>query len=213
MFAAGLLGTFGRNKDGLGGNAKERSELALQRSPEADRRLDGDDDGLDLDAWAFFAAGAIFATRTAVAFRAGATITFGAGLATRTTFAFGARFTTRTVALRDAGLTAFFGDEAFGTRFAGFATRAVTLRDARLARFALLTRLTLLARLRRRLLGEATREVLGKLRRIFDDAAGWAGSLTIGGRSGATGCTATTELLRRGDGSGFRGGFTGSTDH
>ncbi len=202
MFAAGGLGAFGRNKDGLGGNTKERGEFALQRSPEADGCLDGDDDGLDLDARA------IFATRATVAFRARAAITFGAGLATRTTFAFSARFTTRTVALRDTGLTAFFGDEAFGAGFARFATRTTFAFGARFTTF------TRFALFRGVLLGEGTGEVLGQLRRVFDDADGGAGSLTIGGRgSGATGRTTTTELLRRGDGSGFRGGFTGSTDH
>ena len=150
MFAAGLLGAFGRNEDGLGGNAEECGELTFHRGPEANRRLDGDDDWLDLDARTLFTArtitfGARFAARTVAlrnSFLAG-TITFGPRLA---------RFTARAVTLRDAFLARTI---TFGAGLARFATRTVTLRDARLARFALFAVLTLLARLRCGLLGEA----------------------------------------------------------
>jgi hypothetical protein len=192
--------------------------------------LDRDDDGLDLDARTVFATRAVFTTRTtiafgaratvtfgartAIAFGAGATVAFGAGatvaFTARTTIAFGARFATRAVALRDAGLAAFFGG-AFGAAFARFATGT---RLAFGARFTTFTRFTLLALFRSVLLGEGTSEVLGQLRRVFDDAAGWAGSLTIGGRgSGATGRTTATELLRRRDGTGLSGGFGRGPDH
>ena len=86
MFSARLLGAGGGDEDGLGGNAEERGELALQRGPEADGGLDRDDDGFDLDARTVFATRAVFATRT-IAFGAGATIAFGTRLA---------RFTART---------------------------------------------------------------------------------------------------------------------
>ena len=210
VFAARLLGAGGRDEDGLGGNAKERGELALQRGPEADGGLDRDDDGLDLDTRTVFATRAVFTTRTTFAFGARTTITFGAGLATRTTFAFGARFTTRTVALRDAGLAAFFG-EAFGAAFTRFAAGT---RLAFGARFTTFTRFTLLALFRSGRLGAIAREVLGQLRRVFDDATGRAGGLTVGGRgSGATGRTTATELLRRRDGAGLGGGFGRGPDH
>lgn len=213
-FAARLLGAGGRDEDGLGGNTEERGELALQRGPEADRGLDRDDDGFDLDARTVFATRAIFATRTiafrartTVAFWAGAAITFGAGFTTRTTIAFGAGFATRAVALRDAGLAAFFGG-AFGAAFTRFTTGT---RLAFGARFTAFTRLTLFRRGR---LGAIAREVLGQLGRIFDDATGRACSLTIGGRgSGATGRTTATELLRGRDGAGLGGGFGRGPDH
>ena len=217
-FAARLLGAGGRNEDGLSGNTEERGELAFQRGPEADGGLDRDDDGLDLDARTVFTTRAVFTTRTTiafgarttVAFRARATITFGTGLATRTTFAFGARFATRAVALRDAGLAAFFG-EAFGAAFTRFAAGT---RLAFGARFTTFTRFTLLALFRGRRLGAIAREVLGQLRRVFDDATGRAGGLTVGGRgSGATGRTTATELLRRRDGAGLGGGFGRGPDH
>ena len=208
MFAAGLVGTGGRNEDGLGGNTEERGELALQRGPEADGGLDRDDDGLDLDAGALFATRAVFATRTTVTFGAGAAVAFGARFATGTTFAFGALLTARAVALRDAGLAAFFGDEAFGTRSARFATRTTFAFGARFTAF------TRFALFRSVLLGEGTGEVLGQLGRIFDDADGRAGGLTVGGRgSGATGRTTATELLRRRDGAGLGGGFGRGPDH
>ena len=220
VFAARLLGAGGRNEDGLVGDTEERGELALQRGPEADGGLDRDDDGLNLDTRTVFATRAVFTTRTiafragtAIAFGARATVAFRAGFArftTRTTIAFGARFATRTVALRDAGLASFFG-EAFGTAFTRFATGT---RLAFGARFTAFTRFTLFALFRSVLLGEGTGEVLGQLRRIFDDAAGWAGSLTIGGRrSGATGRATATELLRRRDGTGLGGGFGRGPDH
>jgi len=155
-----------------------------------------------------------FGAGTTVAFGAGTTVTFEAGttvtFTARTTIAFGARFTTRAVALRDAGLAAFFGG-AFGAAFTRFATGT---RLAFGARFTTFTRFTLLALFRGVLLGEGTGEVLGQLRRIFDDATGWAGSLTIGGRrSGATRRTTATELLRRRDGTGLGGGFRRGPDH
>jgi len=184
--------------------------------------LDRDDDGLDLDARTVFATRAVFTTRTTIAFGARATVTFGARTAiafgagatvaftARTTIAFGARFATRAVALWDAGLAAFFGG-AFGAAFARFATGT---RLAFGARFTTFTRFTRFALFRSVLLGEGTGEVLGQLRRVFDDAAGWAGSLTIGGRgSGATGRTTATELLRRRDGTGLSGGFGRGPDH
>ncbi len=217
-FAARLLGAGGRNEDGLSGNTEERGELAFQRGPEADGGLDRDDDGLDLDARTVFTTRAVFTTRTTiafgarttVAFRARATITFGTGLATRTTFAFGARFATRAVALRDAGLAAFFG-EAFGAAFTRFAAGT---RLAFGARFTTFTRFALLALFRSGRLGAIAREVLGQLRRVFDDATGRAGGLTVGGRgSGATGRTTATELLRRRDGAGLGGGFGRGPDH
>ncbi len=210
VFAARLLGAGGRNEDGLGRHAEQGSELALQRGPEANGGLDRDDDGLNLDTRTVFTTRAVFTTRTTVAFGAGATIAFGARLTARTTFAFGARFTTRAVALRDAGLTTLFG-EAFGATFTRFATRT---RLAFGARFTTFTRFTLLALCRGGRLGAIAREVLGQLRRVFDDTAGWAGSLTIGGRrSGATGRTTATELLRRRDGTGLGGGFGRGPDH
>ncbi len=217
-FAARLLGAGGRNEDGLSGNTEERGELAFQRGPEADGGLDRYDDGLDLDARTVFTTRAVFTTRTTiafgarttVAFRARATITFGTGLATRTTFAFGARFATRAVALRDAGLAAFFG-EAFGAAFTRFAAGT---RLAFGARFTTFTRFALLALFRSGRLGAIAREVLGQLRRVFDDATGRAGGLTVGGRgSGATGRTTATELLRRRDGAGLGGGFGRGPDH
>ena len=201
MFAAGLVRTGRRHEDGLVGHAEQGGELALQRGPEADGGLDRDDDGLDLDARTLFATRALFATRT---------IAFGAGFArfaTRTTFAFGAGLATRAVALRDAGLAAFFGD-AFGAGFARFAARTTIAFGARFTTFA---RFALGGSV---LLGEGTGEVLGQLRRIFDDADGRAGSLAVGGgRGDATRGTATTELLRRRDGSGLGGGFGRGPDH
>ncbi len=213
VFAARLLGAGGRDEDGLVRHAEQGGELAFQRGPEADGGLDRDDDRLDLDARPVFATRAVFTTRTVafgarttVAFRARATVTFTA----RTTVAFGARFATRAVALRDARLAAFFG-EAFGAAFTRFATGT---RLAFGARFTTFTRFTLFALCRGGRLGAIAREVLGQLRRVFDDAAGWAGSLTIGGGgSGATGRTTATELLRRRDGTGLGGGFGRGPDY
>jgi len=222
VFAVRLLGAAGGDEDGLIRHAEQGGELALQRGPEADGGLDRDDDGLDLDARTVFTARAVFTTRTTVAFGARTTIAFGARttvtfeagttvtFTARTTIAFGARFTTRAVALRDARLAAFFGG-AFGAAFTRFAAGT---RLAFGARFTTFTRFTLLALFRGVLLGEGTGEVLGQLRRIFDDATGWAGSLTIGGRrSGATRRTTATELLRRRDGTGLGGGFRRGPDH
>ena len=206
VFTAGLLGSSGWNKDGLIRDTEERGDFTFHRSPEANRCLDRDDDGLDLDARTVFTTRAVFTTRTTVAFGARTTVTYTA----RTTIAFGARFTTRAVALRDAGLAAFFGG-AFGAAFTRFAAGT---RLAFGARFTTFTRFTLLALFRGVLLGEGTGEVLGQLRRIFDDATGWAGGLTIGGRrSGATRRTTATELLRRRDGTGLGGGFGRGPDH
>jgi hypothetical protein len=200
-FAARRVGTGGRHEDGLVGDAEQGGELALQRGPEADGGLDRDDDGLDLDARTLFAARAVFTTRTTVAF--GARF---AGFAARTTFAFGAGFATRAVALRDAGLAAFFG-ETFGTRFAGFAAGTAFAFGAGFA-----TR-TIFAG-RSGVLGAVTREVLGQLRRIFDDADGGPGGLTVGGgRSDATRRATAAELLRSRDGAGFGGGFGRGPDH
>lgn len=207
-FAARRVGAGGGHEDGLVGDAEQGGELALQRGPEADGGLDRDDDGLDLDTRTVFATRAIFATR-AVAFGARTTIAFGtrfAGFATRAAFAFGAGFATRTVALRDAGLAAFFG-ETFGTRLTRFTTRTTFAFGA-----GFTTRTVFAARSGG--LGAVTREVLGQLRRIFDDADGWAGSLTVGGGgSGATRRTTTAELLRGRDGAGLGGGFGRGPDH
>jgi hypothetical protein len=217
-FAARRVGTGGGHEDGLGGDAEQGGELALQRSPEADGGLDRDDDGLDLDARTVFATRTIFATRAVafgartVAFGAGATIAFGArfaGFAAGATFTFGAGFATRAVTLRDAGLAAFFG-ETFRTRLAGLAGFAA---GATFAFGAGFTTRTVFAG-RSGGLGAVPREVLGQLRRIFDDADGRAGSLTVGGGgSGATGRTTTTELLRGRDGAGLGGGFGRGPDH
>jgi len=188
-FAARRVGTGRRHEDGLVGDAEQGGELALQRGPEADGGLDRDDDGFDLDARTLFAARAVLTARTTVAL--GARF---AGFATRTTFAFGAGFATRAVALRDAGLAAFFG-ETFRTRltrfaaFAGFAARTI---------FAG----------RSGGLGAVARELLGQLRRVFDDADGGAGFLAVGGGgSDATRRATAAELLRSRDGAGLGGGF------
>ena len=217
-FAARRVGTGGGHEDGLGGDAEQGGELALQRGPEADGGLDRDDDGLDLDARTVFATRTIFATRAVafgartVAFGAGATIAFGArfaGFAAGATFTFGAGFATRAVTLRDAGLAAFFG-ETFRTRLAGLAGFAAGATFTFGAGFAARTVLAG----RSGGLGAVTREVLGQLRRIFDDADGRAGSLTVGGGgSGATGRATTTELLRGRDGAGLGGGFGRGPDH
>jgi len=207
-FAARRVGTGGGHEDGLVGDAEQGGELALQRGPEADGGLDRDDDGLDLDTRTVFTTRTVFATR-AVAFGARTTIAFGArfaGFAAGATFAFGAGFATRTVALRDAGLAAFFG-ETFRTRLTRFATRTTFAFGARFT-----TRTVFAGRSGG--LGAVTREILGQLRRIFDDTDGRAGSLTVGGGgSGATGRTTTTELLRGRDGAGLGGGFGRGPDH
>ena len=204
-FTARRVGTGGGHEDGLGGDAEQGGELALQRGPEADGGLDRDDDGLDLDARTVFATRAIFTTR-AVAFGARTTIAFGARFAAGATFTFGAGFATRAVALRDAGLAAFFG-ETFRTRLTGFAAGATFAFGAGFAARTIFAG-------RSGGLGAVTREVLGQLRRIFDDTDGRAGSLTVGGGGcGATGRTTTTELLRGRDGAGLGGGFGRGPDH
>ena len=210
VFATGLFAAGGWYKDGLGRDTEQGRELALQRSPEADGGLDRDDDGLDLDARTVFATRTIFATR-AVAFGA-RTVAFGAGFAgfaARATFTFGAGFATRAVTLRDAGLAAFFG-ETFRTRLAGLAGFAAGATFAFGAGFAARTVLAG----RSGGLGAVTREVLGQLRRIFDDADGGPSGLTVsGGRSGATRRATAAELLRSRDGAGFGGGFGRGPDH
>jgi hypothetical protein len=221
-FAARRVGTGGGHEDGLGGDAEQGGELALQRGPEADGGLDRDDDGLDLDARTIFATRAIFTTRaiafgarTTVAFGARATIAFGArfaGFAAGATFTFGSGFATRAVTLRDAGLAAFFG-ETFRTRLAGLTGLAGFAAGATFAFGAGFAARTVLAG-RSGGLGAVTREVLGQLRRIFDDADGGPGGLTVGGgRSGATRRATAAELLRSRDGAGFGGGFGRGPDH
>jgi hypothetical protein len=218
-FAARRVGTGGGDEDGLGGDAEQGGELALQRGPEADGGLDRDDDGFDLDARTVFTTRTIFTTRavtfgarTTVAFGARATIAFGArfaGFAAGATFTFGAGFATRAVTLRDAGLAAFFG-ETFRTRLAGLAGFAAGATFAFGAGFAARTVLAG----RSGGLGAVTREVLGQLRRIFDDADGGPSGLTVsGGRSGATRRATAAELLRSRDGAGFGGGFGRGPDH
>jgi hypothetical protein len=198
VFAAGLFATGGRHKDRLGRDAEQGGELALQRRPETNRCLDGDDDGFNLDARSLIATRAVFATR-AVAFGAGF-----ARFATRTGGTFRARFTrfaTRAVA-GDAGLAAFFGGGAFGTLFA---TRAVAFGT----RFATFARLLALGRL----LGEFAREVLGDFGRIGDHADRRAGVLALAARGDILRDATTTELLRGDDGARLGGGFAGSADH
>jgi hypothetical protein len=161
--ATSLSRTFGRNKYGLVGDAEERSELAFQGRPKADRSLDGDDDGLDLDARTFFATRTI-ALRCAVLTRLTARAVFIARtIALRDSFLtrFAARtiFETRTVALRCTVLTRLTTRAVFVARtialrnsfLAGFATRTIfDLRTVsggsallRLTGFALFTRLAL----------------------------------------------------------------------
>jgi hypothetical protein len=163
-----LVGTFGRNEYGLVGDAEERSELAFQRRPKTNRSLDGDNDGLDLDARTFFAARTI-ALRGAFLTRLPARAVFIArAVALRDSFLarFAARtiFETRTIALRGTLLTGLAARAVFITRaitlrdsfLTGLATRTIfnlrtvsggsaLLRLTRLAWFALFTRL---ARLR-----------------------------------------------------------------
>jgi hypothetical protein len=221
-FAARRVGTGGGHEDSLGGDAEQGGELALQRGPEADGGLDRDDDGLDLNARTIFATRAIFTTRaitfgarTTVAFGARATIAFGArfaGFAAGATFTFGAGFATRAVTLRDAGLAAFFG-ETFRTRLAGLTGLAGFAAGATFTFGAGFAARTVLAG-RSGGLGAVTREVLGQLRRIFDDADGGPGGLTVsGGRSGATRRATAAELLRSRDGAWFGGGFGRGPDH
>ena len=208
VFAAGLFATSGRHKDGLGRDPEQGGELALQRSPETDRCLDGDDDGFNLDARALFAARTLFAAR-AVPFGARA-VPFGpwfARFATWTSGTFRARFAARAIA-GDARLTAFFGSGAFGTLFTTltlFATRAVPF-GSRFATFA--WRLVL-----GRLLGEFAREVLGDFGGIGDHPDGRASVLSLAAWGDVLRDATTTELLRGDDGARFSGGFAGSADH
>jgi len=212
-FAARRVGTGGGHEDGLGGDAEQGGELALQRGPEADGGLDRDDDGLDLDARTIFATRTVFTTR-AVAFEA-RSISFGtrfARFAAGAAFTFGAGFATRAITLRDAGLAAFFG-ETFRTRLAGLTGLAGFAAGATFTFGAGFAARTVLAG-RSSGLGAVTREVLGQLRRIFDDTDGGPGGLTVGGgRSGATRRATATELLRSRDSAGFGGGFGRGPDH
>lgn len=156
VFATGLFATGAWYKDGLGRDTEQGRELTLQRSPETNRCLHGDDDGFNLDTRAIFATRTIFAT-WAVTFRT-RTITFGTWAVTFGTWftrfaarargTFGARFTgfaALTVA-RDTRLAAFFGSGAFWTVFTTrtiFAARAVAFgpRFAAFARRLVLSRL------------------------------------------------------------------------
>jgi hypothetical protein len=195
VFAAVLFATGGRHEDGLGRDAEQGRELALQRRPEADRLLDGDDDGFDLDARALFATRTVFTTRA---------VAFGARFAAGTSGAFRARlarFAARTIA-GDARLAAFFGD-AFRTLFA---TRTVFATGTILAAFA--RRLAL-----GRLLGEFAREVLGDFGWVRDHADGGTGGVALAARGDVLRHASTAELLRGDDGARLGGGFAGSADH
>jgi len=109
VFATGLFATSGWHKDGLGRDTEQGRELTLQRSPETNRCLHGDDDGFNLDTRAIFATRTVFATRA---------VTFGTWAVAFVTWAvtFGTRFTW--FAARASG--------TFGARFTGVATLAVT---------------------------------------------------------------------------------------
>ena len=218
LFATGLFATGARDKDGLGRDTEQGRELALQRSPETNRCLYGDDDGFNLDTRAIFATRTVFTTG-AVTFRT-RTITFGTWavtfgtwftrFATRARGTFGARFTgfaALTVA-RDARLTAFFGSSAFWTVFTTgtlFAARAVAFGP----RFATFARRLVLGRL----LSEFAREVLGDFSRVRDNADGRASVLGLTARGDVLRDATTAELLRRDDGTGFSGGFAGGANH
>ena len=218
VFATGLFATGGWYKDGLGRDAEQGRELTLQRSPETNRCLHGDDDGFNLDTRAIFATRTIFATR-AVTFRT-RTITFSTGAVTFGTWftrfaarargTFGARFTgfaALTVA-RDTRLAAFFGSGAFWSVFTTgtlFAARAVAFGP----RFATFARRLVLSRLLR----EFAREVLGDFSRISDHADGRASVLGLAARGDVLRDATTAELLRRDDGARFSGGFAGGANH
>ena len=122
--APSLSRTFGRNEYGLVGDAEERSELAFQRRPKANRSLDGDDDGLDLDTRTFFA------TRT-IPLR-GALLT---RLPARTVFE------ARTITLRDSFVTRLATRTIFYLRTVSGGSAILWL--TRFAWFALFTRLAL----------------------------------------------------------------------
>ena len=211
LFATGLFATGAWYKDGLGRDTEQGRELTLQRSPETNRCLHGDDDGFNLDTRAIFATRTIFAT-WAVTFRT-RTITFGTWFtrfAARARGTFGARFTgfaALTVA-RDTRLAAFFGSGAFWTVFTTrtiFAARAVAFGP----RFAAFARRLVLSRLLR----EFAREVLGDFSRIRDHADGRACVLGLAARGDVLRDATTAELLRRDDGAGFSGGFAGGANH
>ena len=219
LFATGLFATGGWHKDGLGRDTEQGRELALQRSPETNRCLHGDDDGFNLDTRAIFATRTVFATRAVtfgmrtVAFGTRATVTFGTRFtrfAARARGTFGARFTgVATLAVtRDARLAAFFGSGAFWTIFTTrtiFAARAVAFGT----RFATFARLLVLGWL----LSEFAREVLGDFGRIRDHADGRASVLDLTDRGDVLRDATTAELLRRDDGTRFSGGFAGGANH
>ncbi|MEY4775510.1 MAG: hypothetical protein RL759_23 [Verrucomicrobiota bacterium] len=225
VFATCLFAAGGWYKDGLGRDTEQSRELALQRSPETNRCLHGDDDGFNLDTRAIFATRTVtFRTRTVFATRAVTfrtrTITFGTGAGTFGTWftrfaarargTFGARFTgfaALTVA-RDTRLAAFFDSGAFRTVFTTgtlFAARAVAFGS----RFATFARRLVLSRLLR----EFAREVLGDFSRIRDHADGRASVLGLAARGDVLRDATTTELLRRDDGARFSGGFAGGANH
>jgi len=225
VFATCLFAAGGWYKDGLGRDTEQSRELALQRSPETNRCLHGDDDGFNLDTRAIFATRTVtfrtrtifatwavtFGTRT-ITFRT-RTITFGTWFtrfAARARGTFGARFTgfaALTVA-RDTRLAAFFGSGAFRTVFTTgtlFAARAVAFGS----RFATFARRLVLSRLLR----EFAREVLGDFSRIRDHADGRASVLGLAARGDVLRDATTAELLRRDDGARFSGGFAGGANH
>ena len=211
LFATGLFATGARDKDGLGRDTEQGRELALQRSPETNRCLYGDDDGFNLDTRAIFATRTVFPTG-AVTFGTWA-VTFGTWFtrfAARARGTFGARFTgfaALTVA-RDARLTAFFGSSAFWTVFTTgtlFAARAVAFGP----RFATFARRLVLGRL----LSEFAREVLGDFSRVRNHADGRASVLGLAARGYVLRDATPAELLRRDDGTGFSGGFAGGANH
>jgi len=211
VFATGLFAAGGWYKDGLGRDTEQGRELALQRSPETNRCLHGDDDGFNLDTRAIFATRTIFAA-WAVTFGTWA-VTFGTWFtrfAARARGTFGARFTVfaaLTVA-RDTRLAAFFGSGAFRTVFTTgtlFAARAVAFGP----RFATFARRLVLSRLLR----EFAREVLGDFSRIRDHADGRASVLGLAARGDVLRDATTAELLRRDDGARFSGGFAGGANH
>ncbi len=204
-FATGLFATGGWHKDGLGRDTEQGRELALQRSPETNRCLDGNDDRFNLDAWALFAPRTLFTTRA---------VTFGAGFARfapRAGGTFGARFPwfAALAVAGDARLAAFFARRGtFRTVFATralFAARAVAFGTG----FATFTRRLVLGRL----LGEFAREVLGDFGWVRDHADGRARVLSLTTWGDVLRDATSTELLRSNDGTGLGGGFAGGADH
>jgi len=218
VFATGLFAAGGWYKDGLGRDTEQGRELALQRSPETNRCLHGDDDGFNLDTRSIFATRTVLAT-WAVAFGTRA-VAFGTWAVTFSTWftwfaarasgTFGARFTgVATLAVTgDARLAAFFGSGAFWTVFTTrtiFAARAVAFGP----RFATFARRLVLGRL----LGEFAREILGDFGGIRNHADGRASVLGLTDRGDVLRDSTTAELLRRDDGAGFSGGFAGGANH